>query len=391
MRQEYPGRVIKERYRLIRSLATGDEDFLYFGEDLLLGKTVTVRIIPYKFTDAESVREGETMFKNQLDVLCRLDHPGLPQVMDGFIEKTEMFIITEFTEGEPLEQRIQKKVKIDQEAILEWSQEILKILDYLHSRYPPVIFRDLKPANILLRKNGTIQLMNFGLARTYKPFKTQDTLIRGSKGYAAPEQAGGKGQTDPRADIYSFGVTIHRLLTGFDPSKSPFHLPPLKDFRPDIPEGWQTIISKATDLKPENRYKSVGVILKALENMAQGKPLEPEPEPVPLPEKEPEPPQEPSPEPVASSEVSSMPEEKQSLGSTLEDYDILQAKKKKMFVKIGGVIAILVALILAGTIVFRAFSNNIAIGIIIFGICALFAGAAAYFFLFKEDFSPGRF
>lgn len=178
MNESYVGRVVKDRYRLIRELSSGDEDYSFIGEDVMMGKTVMVRIMPYKFTDAESIREGETMFKNQIDVLCRLEHPGLPQVLDGFIEKLEMFIITEYIEGETIENKIVRKEKVTQEEVIGWSIEMLRILDYLHTRYPPVIFRDLKPQNILIRKNGRVQLINFGMARTYKPFQTQDTLVR---------------------------------------------------------------------------------------------------------------------------------------------------------------------------------------------------------------------
>ncbi len=268
-KDSYLGRIVKDRYRLLREISSTEDESTFVAEDVLNGKTVAMRIIPYNYNNADAIREAEIMFQNQLDVLCRLEHPGLPQVLEGFTEKLEMFIVTEFFEGETLEEMIEKKRAISFEDITSWSFEMLRILDYLHSRYPPVIFRDFKPANILVRPNGKVQLINFGTARTYKPFKVQDTLIRYSKGYAAPEQYGGKGQTDARADIYAFGVTLHRLLTGHDPSSTPFKLPPIDSFGRDLPSYWQEIVSKTTELKVENRYKTVKEIMAALKAGAE--------------------------------------------------------------------------------------------------------------------------
>jgi serine/threonine protein kinase len=271
-RDSYLGRIVKDRYRLLREVSSTEDETTFVAEDVLSGRTVGMRIIPYNYNNADAIREAEIMFQNQLDVLCRLEHPGLPQVLEGFTEKLEMFIVTEFFEGQTLEEMIEKKKAISLEEVMTWSFEMLRILDYLHSRYPPVIFRDFKPSNILVRPNGKVQLINFGTARTYKPFKVQDTLIRYSKGYAAPEQYGGKGQTDARADIYAFGVTLHRLLTGHDPASTPFKLPSLDGFRKDLPPYWQDIVSKTTELKVENRYKNVKEIMTALKAASTGAP-----------------------------------------------------------------------------------------------------------------------
>jgi len=271
-RDSYLGRIVKDRYRLLREVSSTEDETTFVAEDVLSGRTVGMRIIPYNYNNADAIREAEIMFQNQLDVLCRLEHPGLPQVLEGFTEKLEMFIVTEFFEGQTLEEMIEKKKAISLEEVTTWSFEMLRILEYLHSRYPPVIFRDFKPSNILVRPNGKVQLINFGTARTYKPFKVQDTLIRYSKGYAAPEQYGGKGQTDARADIYAFGVTLHRLLTGHDPASTPFKLPSLDSFRKDLPPYWQDIVSKTTELKVENRYKNVKEIMAALKAASTGAP-----------------------------------------------------------------------------------------------------------------------
>ncbi|MDQ7822613.1 MAG: serine/threonine-protein kinase [Candidatus Eremiobacteraeota bacterium] len=293
MKESYAGRVIKDRYRIIRELSSSEEDDVLLAEDVIGGKIVSMRIIPYNYQDAEAIREAETMFQNQLDVLCRLEHKGLPMILEGFTEKMKMCIVTEHHEGRSLEQMLMVVKQFSQEDVQKWALEILRVIDYLHSRYPPVIFRDLKPENILIKNDGTVELINFGLARTYKPFKTQDTVVRGSKGYAAPEQYGGRGQTDAKADIYSFGVTVHRMLTGHDPSKSPFNLPPLSSLRSDLWPGWQSIISKATELKSENRYKTARDLLRDIQGLTEqhsengGRPAAEQkngPDPLPVPQ-----------------------------------------------------------------------------------------------------------
>jgi serine/threonine protein kinase len=270
----YLGRIVKERYRIIRDLFSGDDGNCFFCEDVLTGKFVDMRIIPYDYKDAEAFRDAELQFKNELDVLCRLEHPGMPQIIEGFTEKLEMFIITEHAEGETLEAKLKKKKQLPLEEVLALSNEILRILDYLHSRYPPVIFRDMRPCNILIKGNGRVQLANFGLARTYKPFKDRDTIVRCSKGYASPEQYGGKGQTDARADIYSFGITLHQMLTGNDPAHTVFKLPPLEAFRSDLGHAWQEIVSKATSLRQETRFQTAKELMNALKDAGTEKPHE---------------------------------------------------------------------------------------------------------------------
>jgi serine/threonine protein kinase len=271
MKGNYIGRIVKDRYRVLRELQPGGDEYYFICEDITRRGFVDMRVIPCDYKDAEAFREAEIQFRNQLDVLCRLEHTGLPQIIEGFTEKLEMFIITDHTDGATLEDKLKRKNQLPVGEVLTLSREILSILDYLHGRYPPVIFRDLKPCNILVKNDGHVQLVNFGLARTYKPFKDRDTIVRYSKGYAAPEQYGGKGQTDGRADIYSFGVTLHQMLTGSDPIKTPFKLPLLENFRSDLGPMWQVLISRATNIRQDSRYQTIREFVKALDEVAAGR------------------------------------------------------------------------------------------------------------------------
>ena len=133
----------------------------------------------------------------------------------------------DFIEGQTLEDYLAKAPgeKLPLQEVLEIGIQLCKVLDYLHTRQPPIIFRDLKPANVMRAPDGHLYLIDFGIARLFKPGKKKDTIALGSPGYAAPEQHG-RGQTTERADIYSLGATLHQLLSGRDPSEKPFQFPP---------------------------------------------------------------------------------------------------------------------------------------------------------------------
>src|SRR5579884_2874116 len=135
----------------------------------------------------------------------------------------------DFIEGETLEDYMLKVAggRLPVDKVLSIGIQVCTVLEYLHSRQPPIIFRDLKPANIMLTPSGHIYLIDFGIARHFKPGQSRDTSALGSTGYAAPEQYG-KAQTTPRADIYALGATLHELLTGLNPSDSPFNFAPLR-------------------------------------------------------------------------------------------------------------------------------------------------------------------
>jgi serine/threonine-protein kinase len=133
----------------------------------------------------------------------------------------------------------------------------------LHSQHPPIIFRDLKPANIMLTPSGQVKLIDFGIARLFKPGQAKDTQAFGTVGYSAPEQYG-RGQTDARSDVYSLGVLLHQLLTGYDPTSTPFRLPPASQINPNLPQAISNAIAAATDSDPNRRYASIAAFRAAL-------------------------------------------------------------------------------------------------------------------------------
>jgi serine/threonine-protein kinase len=148
----------------------------------------------------------------------------------------------------------------------------------LHAQQPPIIFRDLKPTNVMITPEGTIKLVDFGIARLFKPGKERDTQAFGTPGYSAPEQYG-RGQTDARSDIYSLGVLMHHLLTGHDPSTTPFRLPPVNQLNPSVPPYIAAAIARATDNEPSRRFASVIELQQALLGSGQLVNVQPQAQP----------------------------------------------------------------------------------------------------------------
>lgn len=141
------------------------------------------------------------------------------------------------------------------------------MLFYLHTLKPPRIFRDLKPSNIILQPNGVIKLIDFGTMKNYDESRTEDTVNLGTKGYAAPEQFGGRGQTDARTDIYGLGMTLYHLITGVNPSIMPFEIKPISYYRKDISTDLQRIVLKCIEVEREKRYQTAIELLNDLEKI----------------------------------------------------------------------------------------------------------------------------
>lgn len=138
----------------------------------------------------------------------------LPDVLEY---KDIFLIVMDYIEGRPLSLTLQEQGAQSQEVVVAWAKQLCDVLEYLHSRKPPIIYRDMKPANIMLRPDGRVMLIDFGTAREYKEEHVEDTICLGTVGYAAPEQFGGNGQTDARTDIFCLGRTLYHLLTGHKP------------------------------------------------------------------------------------------------------------------------------------------------------------------------------
>ncbi len=176
-----------------------------------------------------SVMEAIDTFRREADVLSQLAHPQIPRLYEQIRTPERWYLVLDFIEGETLEdyQNRAPNKRLPLSEVFTIGQQLCDVLEYLHTQQPPLVFRDLKPANIIRSPKGKVYVIDFGIARFFKPGQGKDTMALGSLGYAAPEQYG-KAQTTARADIYSLGAVLHQLLTGKDPSEAPLYLAPLQ-------------------------------------------------------------------------------------------------------------------------------------------------------------------
>ncbi|MEQ8170348.1 MAG: serine/threonine-protein kinase, partial [Candidatus Eremiobacterota bacterium] len=201
-------------------------------------------------------------FKVEARMLSQLENYHLPAVYDYFIEKGRYYLVMSYIEGVDLSDLLELEGNpgLPEELVIEWSVQILDVLDYLHNQDPPVVYRDIKPGNIMLNKDGRIMLVDFGIARTIIPDANIKYTSIGTDGYAAEEQY--RGKVEPRSDIYSLGATMHHLLTGKIPSA--FNLKPVRNYAPWVSPGIEQIVMKALEYEAEKRYRNAAEMKEAL-------------------------------------------------------------------------------------------------------------------------------
>lgn len=205
----------------------------------------------------EEVEDNRKLFIQETELLKSLSHPNIPVVADDFEHHDgRPIIVMEFIDGKTLEDMlISMRSPLNEQKIVEYGIQLCRVLTYLHTRTPPIIYRDLKPPNIMVTSKGIMKLIDFGVARTRKEGKQKDTIAMGSAGYAPPEQYG-RAQTDARSDIYALGATLLHLATGIPPV--PLQPPRPGDVRkhaPTMKAQTEQIIIKAMSLRREDRYQ----------------------------------------------------------------------------------------------------------------------------------------
>ena len=206
-------------------------------------------------------------FLAESNILKRLQHPMLPRIVDIFEDDQCIYIVEDFVEGITLEDLLGRQKRVDEAQGLQWFRDLCGVLRYLHTQQPhPIIYRDMKPSNVMLQPDGSLKLIDFGIAREYKQDSNADTTYIGTKGYAAPEQFG-KAQTDARTDIYALGVTMYHLLTGKSPYEPPYQFVPARQLAPELSHGIEYILSKCVQTEPSDRYQSVDELLEDLDHI----------------------------------------------------------------------------------------------------------------------------
>ena len=221
--------LFQDRYRIIDKLGIGGFATVYKARDTQRADNlVAIKEICVRGLTSRELMEATEAFQREADLLAQLTHAGLPRLYEQGCTSEQWYLVMDFLEGETLEEyqsRIANK-HLPLSEVFTIGIQICDILEHLHMHQPPIVFRDLKPANIIRSPEGRVYIIDFGIARFFKPGQVKDTIALGSVGYAAPEQYG-RMQTTPRADIYALGAVLHQLLTGKDPSEAPLRFVPL--------------------------------------------------------------------------------------------------------------------------------------------------------------------
>ena len=268
------GEVIGGRYRILTRIGEGGMSTVYLAMDTVLNKSWAAKEIRHVAdpVQRELVVQG---IVTEANMIKRFDHPAIPRIVDIVDEDGTLFVIMDYVEGRTLADVLASGGPQAEDDVADWGVQLCDVLDYLHHRTPPVIYRDMKPSNVMLKPNGAVSLIDFGIAREYKADDAADkaskgdTVRLGTRGFAAPEQYEGDRQTDERSDVYALGATLYNLLTGKSPAEPPYTMVPVRQVVPDASAGIERVIARATQSNPDDRYQSAAEMAYALEHYGE--------------------------------------------------------------------------------------------------------------------------
>ena len=261
------GTILKKRYKIIKEIGKGAMGRVYLAMDKKTLTRVVIKELIYSSLSGLEDKNARKLFQQEAKIMKQLSHPGLPLFYGDFNKGRKYYIFMEYIEGTTLEEMVNTS-KINYKNAIRLAISLADILHYLHTGLEnPVVYRDLKPSNIIIQKDGNIKLIDFGISRYYDHNKDTDTFRLGSPGYAAPEQFKGRGQSTPQSDLFSLGVILYQMLTGYDPTESPFHFLPVRDVNPSVSAEAEEIIRKAVKIEPEDRYDNIKEFKDRLESL----------------------------------------------------------------------------------------------------------------------------
>jgi eukaryotic-like serine/threonine-protein kinase len=260
--------LLHSRYSIASQIGTGGFGAVYQAKDTLFShRLVAIKEMNQDGLSPQELAEATAAFEHEALLLTGLTHPNLPRVHDHFSEHGRSYVVMDFIAGDTLEDYLDKySQRLPVEMILDIGLQLCSVLGYLHAHQPPIIFRDLKPANIMRTADNHVYLIDFGIARHFKPGKAKDTIPLGSKGYAAPEQYG-KAQTTCQSDIYGLGATLHQLLTGDDPSLALFHFEPVPSNGSPIFAQLNVLLAQMVEMEMSKRPASMAIVQQELQRL----------------------------------------------------------------------------------------------------------------------------
>lgn len=266
--QLQPGVTLQDRYLILGVVGTGGMGSVYKGRDLHfpnVTKLVAVKEMINMATDPSMHEMVVRNFEREADLLATLSHPSIPRIYDYFTHDQSSYLVMEFVEGQDLEAILREHEGfLEEDQVVAWAIELCDVLSYLHGHKPqPVVFRDMKPSNVMVDEHGHVRLIDFGIARVFQPGE-KGTMI-GTEGYSPPEQY--RGEASPAGDLYALGATLHHLLTQRDPRSEPpfsFAERPIRDINPGVSPEVQAVVDAALAYDPKDRYQTATDMKQAL-------------------------------------------------------------------------------------------------------------------------------
>src|SRR5690242_9526253 len=261
--------IVGGRYRVVKPLGGGGMKLVYLAEDLrLAARRCALAEVVDNFTNPDAQRQAVEAFQREADMLARLNNEHIPRVFDRFSEQNRHYLVMEYIDGATLEEEMKLAGgRLAEPRVIEIALQILDTLAYLHGLEPPVIYRDLKPSNVMMMANGQAKLIDFGIARHFQP--EQNATMIGTQGYAPPEQY--RGKVEQRSDLYALGATMHHALSGRDPAnEAPFSFPPLATLCPQIKPALAALVDDALSYDVVHRVQSAAEFKYRLEAIRDG-------------------------------------------------------------------------------------------------------------------------
>lgn len=259
------GMDISDRYIIQYEIGRGGMSKVYLARDIKLNMDWAIKVIDLSKNDGNA-KIYKIATEKEISLLKHVKHPALPRIVDFFTKDEKMYIVMDYIEGETLSEKLDREGRQKEEDVVRWIRSVCEVLNYLHTRENAIIYRDIKPSNIMITPEGDVKLIDFGIARTYKSNSTSDTEYLGSRGYAAPEQCSKTGQSDERTDIYGVGATMYHLLTGKHPDQPPYEFYPIRKWDKSFSRGVQQIVQKCVMTDPQYRYQTAYDVMDALDN-----------------------------------------------------------------------------------------------------------------------------
>lgn len=259
------GDILDKNYRIVKLLGRGGTGNVYLAENIKVGRQWAIKEINLSKAPRASLLA-------EVEILRKLDHKSLPRIVDLIELEDFIYIIEDYFEGTTLKEIITNRDICTEKNVLKWARQLCEILIYLHNIKPnAIIYRDMKPGNIIIDTECNAKLIDLGIAREHKADQDGDTVYIGTRGYAAPEQYSGSNQTDARTDVYGLGATLYHVITGLHPNAPPYQMSPIRCINNALSAELEAIISKCTQIDPNSRYHRVTELLNEIVNLEEKK------------------------------------------------------------------------------------------------------------------------